>query len=504
MELSRRSLLGVGAAGLATAILGLPKPAVGGRRTRAPKNIIYLVADGMAISVPTMADIYQQRVLGTRSYWMDLIEQPDIVTGLQDTHSLSSVVTDSAAAASAWGSGVYHWNGTLNMLPDNRPLEPLGRLFKKAGMKVGLVTTTTITHATPSGFAISQLSRDDEAAIAAQHLEHGIDVLMGGGNKFFAADKRKDKRDLYAEFAAKGYAVARQRGDVIGKRASKILGVFSDSHLPFSVDRNHDRAMQREVPTLAEMAKCAIENLKDSPNGFLLQIEGGKVDHGGHANDIAASVFDFIAFEEAVRVAMDFARENGETLVVITSDHATGGPALNGAGDEYYDATAGLLSLQGMKCSYAPLLAKIGPQPTVAGVRDAVEEMLGLGLSVDEGQGIVDSLSGRSPFKLSSLHASAGMSMAMILGNHTEVKWTSGNHTNDHVILSAYGPGSERFHGLTRNVEVFKILTEFKGISHQNPSMSFEDAKKIMMPKALAGVDHTCCCDDDPFEAYAL
>ncbi len=503
MELSRRTLIGLGATGLGLAAIGLPNLGRTAPRASkyAPKNIIYLVADGMALSVPTMADVYQQRVLGKRGYWMDLIEDPEVITGVQDTRSLSSVVTDSAAAAAAWGSGVYHWNGQINMLPDKTVLEPVGRLMKKIGMKVGLVTTTTITHATPSGFAISIFDREWQDQIAAQHLEHGIDVLMGGGNAFFAADKRKDKRDLYAEFSAKGYEVLRDRNALMASKGKRLLGIFHDSHLPFTVDRDHSFSIKRSTPTLAEMAKVAIDRLKGTSEGFILQIEGGKVDHGGHANDLAAAVFDQIAFEDAVKVAMEFAREDGETLVVITSDHACGGPALNGAGYEYYDATAGLETLNDMKSTYGPLLTKLGLAPTQKSVQDAVEEHLGLKLTGAEAQGIIDGLAGKSPFNLSTLHKSAGMTMAMILGNHTQVKWTSGNHTNDHVLLSAYGPGSHHFQGMTRNIDVYTILTSLRGITHKNPSMEFEKAKPLMQ-ETLSLVEGACCASECPFAAY--
>jgi alkaline phosphatase len=432
---------------------------------------------------------------------MDLIEDPEVVTGVQDTRSLSSLVTDSAASAAAWGSGVYQWNGQINMLPDKTVLEPIGRLMKKIGMKVGLVTTTTITHATPSGFAISIFDREWQDQIAAQHLEHGMDILMGGGNAFFAADKRKDKRDLYSEFQAKGYEVLRDRTSLEAAKGGKLLGIFNDSHLPYTVDRDNSFKIKRSTPTLAEMTKVAIEKLKGSPQGFLLQVEGGRVDHGGHANDLAAAVFDQIAFEDAVKVVMDFAREDGETLVVITSDHACGGPALNGAGNEYFDATAGLESLKDMKSSYGPILTKLGLAPTPNRVQDVVEDSLGLNLTSPEAQGIVDGLAGKSPFKLSSLHNSAGMTVAMILGNHTHVKWTSGNHTNDHVLLSAYGPGSHHFQGMTRNVDVYSILTGLRGITHKNPSMDYEKALPLMMQPA-AFVNGACCADECPFAEY--
>jgi alkaline phosphatase len=277
----------------------------------------------MALQVVTMANHYQQMTEGKHSFWTELMERPDVATGFQDTRSLSSIVTDSAAAAGAWGSGRRQWNGQINVYPDGTKLRTLYNIAQEAGIKTGLVTTTTMTHATPSGFAVVIDNRDREADIAAQHLTNNVDVLLGGGDKFFNAEKRKDKRDLYKEFAAKGYQVVKDRNSLLGLKSGKILGIFSDSHVPFSVDRMNDVSIQTQVPTLAEMAKTAIENLKGGKNGFILQIEGGKVDHAGHANDIAGQIHDQIDFEDAVKVAIEFAEKDGETLVIITSDHAT-------------------------------------------------------------------------------------------------------------------------------------------------------------------------------------
>lgn len=482
MSVSRRSLLTLGAAGLASIPLARieafePQKWKGKR----PKNIIFCVADGMAIQVVTMANHFQQMTEGKHSYWTELMERPDVATGLQDTRSLSSIVTDSAAAAGAWGSGRRQWNGQINEYPDGTKLRTLYNIAQEAGVKTGLVTTTTITHATPSGFSIVIDNRDREADIAVQHLSSNVDVLLGGGNKFFAADKRKDKRDLYGEFSAKGYKVVKDRNSLLGLKAGKILGIFSDSHVPFSVDRMNDVSIQTSVPTLAEMAKTAIENLKGGKNGFILQIEGGKVDHAGHANDIAGQIHDQISFEDAVRVAIEFAEKDGETLVIITSDHATGGPSLNGAGDEYGDSTKGFASIARIKSSFGPIFDAIGKKPTASMVQDVIREKTTYGLKEAEAQAIADTIQGKSPFGLLELQKAPQSVLALILQNYHKVGYTSLNHTSDHVLVSAFGPGSQYCHGLTNNFEFFDLMLAAKGLKHENPpQMSYEEAAKHM------------------------
>jgi alkaline phosphatase len=486
MKLSRRSVLSIGAAGLVAGSITLPSTsnAQGGARQwrgRRPKNIIFCVADGMATQMVSLANYYQQLVNGRTSYWESLLQRDDVTSGWQDTRSLSAIVTDSAAAASTWGCGRRIWNGQLNMYPDGTELRTLTNLMVENGVKVGLVTTTTVTHATPSGFAINCTSRDLEGLIAEKYLKSGVSVLMGGGNKSFASDKRKDKRDLYVDFAKAGYTLVRDRKSMTGLKAEKILGIFSDSHLPFSVDRDRNEQTKASVPTLAEMTQVAIENLKGNKKGFLLQIEGGKVDHGCHANDLAAALFDQIAFEEAVKVAIEFAERDKDTLVIITSDHACGGPSLNGAGNEYFDSTKGLASVQQHLTSYGSVTDKLGKTPSSSLVQDVFFAAYGYKITVPEAQLIADTVAGKKPLEVLQLQQSVNSVMALVLQNYTKVGFTSNNHTHEQVMVSAFGPGSQFVQGLTYNIEFFDLMLAAKGLKWSNPTMTFEDAQRAMV-----------------------
>ncbi len=487
MKFSRRSLFGSGAASLFAGALSFPARSQNNKPGQKPKNIIFCVADGMAIQVVTMVDQYQQIVHGHRSYWSTLLDEEYATSGLQDTRSLNSLVTDSAAASSAWGSGRHIWNGQINMFPDKTQLRTLTSLMSEAGVRCGLVTTTTMTHATPAGFAVNCIERDFEGLIAEEYLKSGVDVLLGGGAKFFSPTLRPDKKDLYAEFRQAGYNIATTRKELLdGAKSAKILGIFHDTHLPFTVDQRHNAEYQETKPTLAEMARTAIENLKDSPKGFLLQIEGGKVDHGAHGNDLAAMLYDQMAFEEAVKVAVEFALKDKETLVIITADHACGGPSLNGAGEEYIDSTSGLKHLSGMESSYAPIFKAIGTTPSSAQVRDVVNAKLGVTFTDAEAKGVAAAIKGKSPFALSQFHKSPNAALAMALGNHTKVTWTSGNHTSDHVLVTAVGPGNEEMAGVTPNIRFFDIMLASKDLKWENPTMTFEEAKKHRVKPQVA------------------
>lgn len=498
MSISRRSLLGLGGAALVTPLLGM-KYEGGSKPNRPVKNIIFMVADGMAIQSLTIADQFQDRVYGKRGYWHSLMNEEYATSGLQMTSSLSSVVTDSSAASSAWSSGRHIWNGQVNQFPDGTKLTPICEIMHSAGLKTGLVTTTRITHATPAGFASSVFQRDQEDDIALQYLNSGVDVFLGGGSRHFDSRTRKDGMDLAGKFKAAGFDVVAEKDLMKKSRSKKILGLFTSSHLPYTVDHINNEELKLNVPTLAEMTSHAISTLKGSPKGFLLQVEGGRVDHAGHANDIGGMLHDQIAFEDAVKVAVDFALADGETLVVITTDHATGGLSLNGAGNEYFDSSAGLESLKGVKASFENLVPRFGLKPTAKQVAELVEEKMGYRLSGKEAVAVSETWAGRSPFALSEFYNWKEGSLAVIMANHHKVGFTSGNHTSDHCLVTAIGPGSEWFRGVKWNISYFDYLLSLKGLKHSNPTMSFEDAKKAMDNAKNSGLFTFCdhCCDAD-------
>ena len=474
MKFSRRTFIGTMAAGMAASACGGTQAS--GSQKKQAKNVIFCVVDGMAVSVATIVDGLSRAAHGKPSYWCSLMSEPYATTGVQATRSLSSVVTDSSAASSAWGSGRRIWNAQVNMYPDGTSLRTLHELFHEKGVRTGLVTTTTVTHATPAGFAASVSDRGNEPGIAVQYLDRGVDVLLGGGDRFFSPTSRADKRDLYGDFAKAGYTVVKDRSSVIGLKAAKIVGVFSNSHVPYTVDRDNDDALRAKVPTLAEMTTVAIDNLRGSSEGFLLQIEGGKVDHAGHAADIGGMVFDQMAFEDAVKVAVDFALADGETLVIVTADHATGGPALNGAGAEYFDSTAGMESLLKTKGSFDTVMPKLRDNATAAGVKDVLKTSYGVEVTDAEAEAVVASIKGEHAMKLSQFFRSVNMTLASVLGNYNKVVFTCQNHTSDHVLVTAVGPGSEQCGGLTENTAFFDMILAARGMKWENPKMTYEEA----------------------------
>jgi alkaline phosphatase len=432
------------------------------------RNVIFMVSDGMSAGTLAMADHLRRRRDGHASHWISLYEKDTahrVRRGMMDMASLDAVVTDSAAAASSWGCGHRVNNNSVNMAPDGREHRTILEIFRDAGKKTGLVTTTTITHATPAGFSANVPSRAMQDRIAEQYLERQYDVLLGGGNEFFDAGRRRDGRDLYAAYRAAGYGVVRDRAGLSAAPSQgRLLGIFHDGHLPYTLDHVNDTQLAQAVPTLAEMTRAALQRLDADPNGFILQVEGGRVDHGAHGNDASAMLFDQVAFDDAIEAVLQFTDNRDDTLVIITSDHGNGNPALNGMGSGYLQSDPSFDRLLTFRHTNNWILSGLNAESSISAIKERVEAATGLEFTDRQAWDLLDAYRGqfRPTF---SLMSSASAVMGQIMANYTAVSFTSGNHTSDFVELAAFGPGSEVITGFTRNTDMFNIMLAAVGIA---------------------------------------
>ena len=419
-------------------------------KNKRTKNIIFMVSDGMSFGTLVMADLYLKRKFGRPSSWIGLYESNLAQRAVMDMASASSVVTDSSAASSSWGGGVRVKNGSLNISPDGKENMPILQKFKKAGKKVGCITTVMVNHATPAGFCTWSKSRNAMDEIALNYTELGFDVMLGGGSKYFDPAHRKDKKDLFAVLKKKGYTVARTRGEILKAPTNKPLyGLFAEDALPYSIDRAQSSEEQAKSPTLAEMTAKAIDQLKNHPNGFVIQVEGGKVDWAAHGNDIGALLYDQVAFDEAIKVALDFAKADGNTLVVLTSDHGNANPGL----------------IYGKECNdnFDRLQNFTHSNDSVAKVREHVAQYCG-GMNISEEQakellGYYAKTERKEDGLYNYKHLPYRL-FAEIQKAHTSVGWISMDHSSDYTELGMYGPGSERLKPFMRNTDIHNFLLE--------------------------------------------
>ena len=295
-----------------------PYPLSGGKQVR---NVILCIGDGMGLNQITLASM-KVAGLGGR---LSIERMP--VTGWVRTYSANSRVTDSAAAGTALACGIKTKNGMIGVAPDEESYETILEAAKAKGMMTGLVATSTITHATPASFASHVSARSSEAAIAEQLIANRVNVLFGGGRKYFLPKSdpntgRKDDRDLIAEARQAGYTVVTTDRELHAVRCPSVLGLFANDSLTTIAPE----------PSLAAMTRKAIQVLANvkSPafgrrTGFFLMVEGSQIDWACTDNEIKRSIRQTLLFDQAVQAAVDFALRDRHTLVIVTADHETGG-----------------------------------------------------------------------------------------------------------------------------------------------------------------------------------
>ena len=282
-----------------------------------PRNVIFLIGDGMGLSQISAG-------MFANDNYVAFERMP--VVGLHKPASYDNLVTDSAAGATAFASGVKTYNGAIGVRPDTTSCVTLFEQLGPRKMATGLVATSTIVHATPAAFFGHAASRREYELLAAQLAESEVDFFIGGGAKFFNA-RESDERDLIAEMRAGGRYVStyfegalHETPPVVAQRYGFLTAL--EDPLPVLGGRDYLKAA-------TEMAINYLTEVSATPAGYFLVVEGSQIDWGGHANDTEYLVSEMREFSEVVDAVLDYAESDGETLVVVTADHETGGFAIN-------------------------------------------------------------------------------------------------------------------------------------------------------------------------------
>lgn len=428
---SRRSFLAAGAASAAALSLPAAAHARPLNRARAAKarNLIFLVSDGMSTGTLTLADLMIQELHARRSNWWGMFGREGVRRSMVETASANSMVTDSAAASTAWAIGERVNSGAIGFTPDQRMPEPILHQAKRAGKATGLVSTATLSHATPAGWACNvPTGRGDETNIARQMMERNYDVLLGGGRRFYTDETLALGTDFTNVFT---------RDELLALPADhtgRLAGIFNRGHMSYELDRTGDE------PHIAEMTRVAIERLARHQGGFVLQVEGGRIDHAAHANDAGALIHDQMAFDDALGVALAFAENRDDTLVIATTDHANANPGLT----EYLrTGRSNFLRLAEWKHSFEWMNREIAAtERRPEDHRRIIAEATTVELDDDELATVMRWRSGERVIPFRALNKDHGP-LGSVLANHNGVSFISGNHTADHVEQTAVGPGAE-------------------------------------------------------------
>ncbi|KAF5019598.1 hypothetical protein F66182_8384 [Fusarium sp. NRRL 66182] len=447
----------------------------------AKRNLVFMVSDGMGPAPLSLTRSFRQ--FAEDLPFGDTLTLDKHFWGSSRTRSSSSLVTDSAAGATAFSCGKKSYNGAIATLPNHDPCGTVLEAAKRAGYHTGLVVTTKIEDATPACFNSHVVLREMEDEIALQQIGEGVlgrsvDLMLGGGRCNFLPNGTKDScraDDIDVIKIAKEkhnwtYTDDRAGFDALeGGENVKLpfLGLFAPTDIPFEIDRRNHNDI---YPSLSEMAKTALRSLEKatekSDKGFFIMIEGSRIDHAGHINDPAAQVHEVLEYDKTFQAVLDFIKESKtETVLVATSDHETGGlataiqepghlPVYNWYPKVLANATA----------SAEWLHAKL--QYHLASNSDSKKDMKKLKKYINEelitrGLGI----SNASDKEITAIAEQPQLALVLfsaLISLRAHVGWSTHGHTAVDVnIYSSGGPGTDKIRGNVENTDVGKYLREY-------------------------------------------
>ncbi|KAH9828053.1 Alkaline phosphatase-like protein [Teratosphaeria destructans] len=447
------------------------------------RNLIFMVSDGMGPTSLALTRSWRQFTEALP--WDETLVLDKHLIGQSRTRSSSSLVTDSAAGATAFSCGQKSYNGAISVLPDFSPCGSVMEAAKRLGYTTGLVVTTRITDATPAVFAshVRRREMEDEIAmqmIGATHpLGRVVDLMFGGGREHFLPNttegsSRKDDVDVREQAKGLGwsYIDSRKEFDNLGTSVElPMLGLFADGDFPYEIDRVYE---EKTYPSLAEMSRTALDALsaatEGQDQGFFIMIEGSRIDHAGHANDPAAQTREVLAYDKAMGTVLDFIKDSKTpTLMVSTSDHETGGLAVARQLHEVYPDYLwypGVLANASHSASYSSMKfhQHLGPNDEAPGSED--EERTFLSKLLDESLGVVDATDDEMDLLLhhKEKHKHVAYLFADMVSRRAQTGWSTHGHSGADVnIYASDAAMASDLVGNHENTDVGAFLRKFLG-----------------------------------------
>lgn len=427
-------------------------------QTDSVKNVILLIPDGQSVGGTTLARWYN----GGKPLAVD-----EMACGLVRTYSSDAAIADSAPSGTAMATGFKSHTGFVGVLPDvnsmpgmtplakgdeRKPVASVLEAAQLAGKSTGIIATSEIMHATPADFTAHDPSRKNYDNLSEQQVYQDIDVVLGSGEKYFTKEVRGDGEDLVSEIKNLGYDYVTSIEEMNSSDSEKIWGMFAPVDMAYDFDRDPSKE-----PSLAEMTSKAISTLSKNENGFFLLVEGSKVDWAAHANDPIGVISDTLAFDDAVKVALDFAKKDGNTVVISVTDHGNGGITIgNTATDSNYDKLHIDEYIEPLKKA---TLTGEGVEKLLNDNRSNIVEVMSKYYGVDdlteeEIKAIKDTEAG-------SLNYTVGP----IISKRANIGWTTTGHTGEDVPLYIYAPSNcEKLSGVVENTDIAKYMSRVMGI----------------------------------------
>jgi alkaline phosphatase len=427
-----------------------------------PKNIIIMIGDGMGPAYTTAYRYFKDNP-DTQEIEQTVFDR--LLVGMASTYpdKSSGYVTDSAAAATALATGFKSYNGAISVDLNKQPLATLMEKAKALGLATGIAVSSQVNHATPAAFLTHNESRSNYLEIAQSYLDTDTDVILGGGQEYFS-------EDLLAQFVAKGYEYVADINTLSEVNNPKVIGLFAPVQLPWAVNNKEGR-------DLSTLTQKALNLLSQHEQGFVLLVEGSLIDWAGHSNDIVSAMGEMQEFAASIEVVEQFARQQRDTLVVITADHNTGGLSI-GANGEY--------------AWHPQIIKNVQASPDVI-AQKALETEAWLGLftkligfepvDAEWAELLKAKEKGQEAFTLA---------ISRLIDKRSGTGWTTFGHTALDVPVFATGPGAKVFFGFQDNTEIankiFSLLPEKVQVAELTSNQESEEPVNNVIKDTSKGI----------------
>lgn len=408
----------------------------------APKNIIYMIGDGMG---PGYLSAYRYFADNPQTPGIDATVYDELWLGMASTYpDDDTVVTDSAAGATALATGEKSYNGAISVNRQHIPIGTMMQLAKRLGKANGIVASSQINHATPASFVAHNKSRKNYDAIADMYVDYRInekpvaDVILGGGTKYFV----RDDRNLVKEFKQLGYSYADSWQQLNTLTKAPALALLAEVALPSALDTT----VKQPLATLTDKA---LQLLTSAEKGFVLMVEGSQIDWCGHSNDIACAMAEMADFASAINVAKAYVDKHPDTLLIITADHETGGLSLgaNGVYQWRHDIVKNVKATA----------------PVIADAFIAEKDDSAALTRFEYFTAITPDDTQRQLLLAARTEGKKALEVAIksIINQQSYTGWTSSGHTAADVPVLAYGKWQSDFNGFQDNTQIAKKLINY-------------------------------------------
>lgn len=464
------------------------------------KNVIMMIPDGTSIGVYSAARWFK--------YYNGMENKLHIdpyLSGTVSTFSSNAPIGDSAPTGSTYATGVLQQVGNVGIHPTvsdndlfpvdaNRTYQPAANILEASRIvknkAVGLVVTCEFPHATPADFSAHHYNRGNYKVLAPQIAYQNIDVVFAGGNKILTDDIKN-------HFANNGTTLIQDDKEALlhYNGNGKVWALFDEKSMPYNIDKDLDK-----MPSLAEMTEKALEVLSKKPNGFFLMVEGSHVDWAAHANDPATMIDEFLAFDEAVGKVMEFAEKDGNTAVVIASDHGNSGFSIgsrncSGSSKLSLEQLFGNVSKYKMSTvALESVLMDTKPEK----IKETFKEYTDIDLTDEELETLLSSKNYKeSDYTQVGTSNNLAYNIGKILNAKTCFGFTTGSHTGEEVLLASYHPQGDILKGNVKNTELNRYLQKVTGLEISLEELS--DRIFAKHDKVFLGMNYTIDKKDKDF-----